>query len=283
MKAIKLYKKIEKEFAKKSIKEDNWFEKMIEVAEFLCKSFEVRNTGLVCDFASEINKVYTAVFPTDKVLRKIINDNATDAMLFVHHPCIWDIENNKNAWSQMNPILLREFRKRKISIYCLHLPLDNYGKYSTSKTLADALGIKISKPFGQYNGATCGILGTSPVATASELDTLFAKTLGHDTSLYNYGDNALSQKIAVVAGGGNDVKFLEQLVENNVNTLITGIAILNNHSQKAHEFAQKNKINLLGGSHYSTEKFACIKMCEFFDKFKLKAEFLDDKPSMGDI
>lgn len=64
---------------------------MPEVWDYLSPNFRERSMGLVCDFAKEIKKVYSAVFPTDKVMQEIIDDGATDAMLFLHHPSIWDI------------------------------------------------------------------------------------------------------------------------------------------------------------------------------------------------
>jgi hypothetical protein len=40
---------------------------------------------------------------------------------------------------------------------------------------------------------------------------------------------------------------------------------------------------LLGGTHYSTEKFACQEMCKYFDKFEIKTEFIEDEPMMEDL
>jgi len=53
--------------------------------------------------------------------------------------------------------------------------------------------------------------------------------------------------------------------------------------RKAHEFAEKHKVNLLGGTHYSTEKFACIAMIDYFKKIGLSAEFIKDEPVMEDM
>ncbi len=89
--------------------------------------------------------------------------------------------------------------------------------------------------------------------------------------------------VAVIAGGGNDVEMLKEITKAGVNTFVTGITVKNDHSRKAHEFAEKHKINILGGTHYSTERFACIKMCEYFKKSGLSSEFVEDKPVMEDM
>ncbi len=51
----------------------------------------------------------------------------------------------------------------------------------------------------------------------------------------------------------------------------------------AHQIAEKYKINVIGGTHYSTEKFACIKMKEYFNRFEVFCEFIEDKPCFEDM
>ena len=70
---------------------DDWAQHMSSVVDFLSENFKKRSMGLVCDFATEIKKVYTAVFPSSDVMQIILNDGSQDAMFFVHHPkgLIW--------------------------------------------------------------------------------------------------------------------------------------------------------------------------------------------------
>lgn len=283
MKAAELYKQLEKDFITPKLT-DEWAEHMDSVADFLSGNFKKRSMGLVCGFAEEINKVYTAVFPSKEVMRQILDDGAQDAMLFVHHPSIWDIRKAPEVFQQMDKKLLQQFKERKISIYNLHVPLDNYGKYSTSAALAKALGIKHEKPFAPYFGGLCGVFGKADSATVQDLRKKFREAAGHQVSLYPYGDKKIKGKtVAVVAGGGNDVKILEEIAKSGVNTFVTGITAKNDHSRKAHEFAEKHKINILGGTHYTTETFACIGMVEYFNKMGLPCRFIGDKPVMEDM
>lgn len=102
--------------------------------------------------------------------------------------------------------------------------------------------------------------------------------------MYNYGNGKIKDKtVTVIAGGGNDVDMLEKIAKAGVNTFVIGITVKNDHSRKAHDFAEKHKINILGGTHYSTERFACIKMCNYFKKIGLPSEFIEDKPVMEDM
>jgi len=283
MKAIQLYQHLEKDFITPEMS-DKWAQHMDSVDDFLSENFKKRSMGLVCDFITEINKVYTSVFPSRKVMQRILDDGTQDAMLFVHHPSIWDIRKAPEVFQQMDRELLQQFKDRRISIYNLHVPLDNFGEYSTSVTLAKALGIKPGKPFAPYFGSLCGVFGKTTLATVQDLKRRFRNVVGHEVSLYNYGDNEIKNRtVSIVAGGGNEVNILEDIVKAGVNAFITGITAKNDYSQKAHKFAEKYRINILGGTHYSTEKFACISMVDYFKKIGLPSEFIEDNPVMEDM
>ena len=283
MKASQLYNQLEKDFITPEMS-DEWAKYMDSVTDFLTDNFKKRSMGLVCDFATEINKVYTAVFPSEKVMQDILDRDETDVMLFVHHPSIWDIRKAPEIFYQMDRDLLQQFKDRRISIYNLHVPLDNYGEYSTSVTLAEALGIKPEKPFAPYCGGLAGVFGKIDLKTVQELKQKFEILVGHEIRLYKYGEDQIKNgMVAVIAGGGNDIDMLKEVAEAGVNTFVTGITIKNKHSNKAHEFAERNGINILGGTHYSTETFACIAMCDYFKKLNLPSEFIGDDPVMEDM
>jgi hypothetical protein len=103
MKSIELYNHLERDFISKELRDD-WARYMGDLEEYLTINFKERSMGLVCDFANEINKVYSAVFPTDEIMQSIIDDGITDALLFIHHPSIWDIRRTKPFY-QMNKAL----------------------------------------------------------------------------------------------------------------------------------------------------------------------------------
>lgn len=273
---------LEKDFITPGVSDD-WAPYMSSVSDFLCENFKKRSMGLVCDFTKDVNKVYTAVFPSKEIMQKISEDGTQEAMLFVHHPSDWDIRKAPAVFQQMDRELLQQFRDKRISIYNLHTPLDNYGEYSTSVTLAKALGIKPEKAFAPYFGALAGVFGKTDLATIQDLRNKFQDAIGHEASLYKYGDNNLKDGIVAVVAGGGLEETIEEIAQNNVNILVTGITAKNEYSRKAHEFAEKHRINVLGGTHYSTEKFACIAMVDYFKKAGLPSEFIEGEPVMEDM
>lgn len=163
------------------------------------------------------------------------------------------------------------------------MPLDAYGEYSTSVSLAKALGLEIEKPFHLYHGVYAGVIGITHEQTTQELQEIYARAVGHDVKLYQYGDEKISNgRIAVVAGGGNGVDVVRDVLDEGVDTFVTGVSA-EHFSADAHIFEKKHRINLLGGTHYSTEKFACIAMCDYFRNLGLSTDFIPDKPVLEDM
>lgn len=284
MRASALYDKLNGDFLKEGIRDVDWANRMPNLHPYLFPAFmQNGGMGLMCDFTDVVDKVYTTVFLSPKVFSQLLDTDVSGAMLFSHHPTNWDLKDHNGNFAAEEKYIAR-LKERNISVYVLHHPLDNYGKYSTCKTLADKLKISIETPAFLYYGAFCGIVGTTDCNTTGELHDLYSQTVGHKTSLYQYGDeNIQGKKIALCPGGGNDMFVANEMMERGIQTLITGITAVNDHSRETHEFEKANRINVLGGTHYSTEKFAPMEMCAYFKALGLPAEFIADEPDVFDL
>lgn len=285
MEAKQVYKQLERDFIKPGFKDD-WPEISEKMKKYVTPQFIERDMGLLCDFTDKVEKVYTAVFPEDRIMEKIIKDNVKNAMLFLHHPLKWDSRENE-VFLDIKEEYLKEFKKRKISIFVFHVPLDDFSSYSTSYTLASKLGLKVLTTFHKYGTSSSGLICSHGLTSIAQLKERFEKILGHDSKLYPYGDKDIKgKKIAIIAGGGNTLKSIKELIHEEAGILLTGVTrITKSHKPTivAHEFAKKKKITLIGGTHYSTEKFACIKMCDYFKEMGLDSEFISNKPVMEDM
>ena len=283
MKAAHLYQHLEHDFIAPGMSEQ-WFECMESLSDLICENFRRRSVGLVCDFAAHISQVFTAVFPSNEVMQAMVETGARDMLLFVHHPAIWDIRKAPAVFQQMDRELLHQFKENRVSIYNLHLPLDNYGEYSTSVTLAKALGVRPEKPFAPYRGAMAGVFGRTGFAVVQDLKEIFEEAVNHEVSLYLNGEGVIRDKrVAVAAGGGLIEEVVKEAAQNNVNVFATGITINNDHTAEVHALAEELEMNILGGTHYSTEKFACIQMADYFQKLGVPCEFIEGKPAMEDL
>jgi putative NIF3 family GTP cyclohydrolase 1 type 2 len=89
--------------------------------------------------------------------------------------------------------------------------------------------------------------------------------------------------VAVAAGGGNNIEVLVEVAAEGINTFLTGVTILNDYTRKVHEYARDKGINILGGTHYSTERPACQEMCSYFKDLGLPSEFIEGTPILEDL
>jgi putative NIF3 family GTP cyclohydrolase 1 type 2 len=283
MRTEELYNRLEKDFIFKGLSDD-WARYMVPLHGFLTDNYKERSMGLVCDFTKEVNKVYTAVFPSDTVMQTVLDRKERDAMLFLHHPSDWDMAKAPHIFQLMNRDILEQFKERRISIFNLHVPLDNFSEYSTSVTLAKTIGLIDLEPFFEYYGSLACVYGTTSCKTVNELREVFSRTMGHKVSMYLYGGHEIENgKVAVAAGGGNIAEIHEILAKDGVYLLVTGVTVDAPFSRKAHETAQEKKINILGGTHYSTEKPACQAMSGYFQKLGLPSEFIEGTPCIADL
>ena len=79
MNAEELYQKLDNDFEVEKLTDD-W--KEMDFNEYISENFKKRYMGLVLDNSREIKKVYTAVFPEEKILNRILDLGEKDILLF---------------------------------------------------------------------------------------------------------------------------------------------------------------------------------------------------------
>ena len=284
MKAEKVYKSLDKQFELDKLHEDEW--SALDLGDYITENFKQTWMGLVLDNAKEIERVYTAVFPSERVLDKILSSGERNVLLFTHHPMIWDLSIGGFPFRNIPREYLERLKEQTIAHYAIHVPLDNNGPYSTTASLARALAIEIESEFFEYHGVVVGIIGKTECKTVSELAGKVQDKVGHQVKIWDYGDPKISnQKVALVAGGGSYPEIVEELSKTDVKTYITGVTrktIDWEPSFRFHEICEENEINVIAATHYSTEKFACIAVLKFFETLGLPSEFIEDEPSFLD-
>lgn len=246
---------------------------------------DVVKNGIQYDNAEEIEKVYTATFAAEAVINEILSRKEENILLFTHHP-LPQRKAPDYKTSKISRSLLMKMKENKVSFFSYHIPLDRNGEYSPGNNLAKAMGIIPYDEFYFQDNVFMGVLCNSSFTTAYEVKKRLEKLIGHRAKLYSYGETFLDGgRIAIMAGGASNPDIYEYLAGKGVNTFVTGVT----NPQKAewvskiHEKAKQYGINLIGGTHCSTEKFACIAMTDFFRKMGLKAEFIDEESDLYDL
>ncbi len=231
-----------------------------------------------------IQKVYTATFVSDEVMDQLEARDASRCMLFTHHP----VAQKKDLTKDSPPLpqsLVQRFRERRITVFNYHIPLDRVSPWSPGTNLAKAMGLTPYEEFYEQNLVRMGLLCHTPFATQTEFAQAAEQTLGHPVKLYRYGDEQLpGGKIALMGGGASNPDIYAWLKEQGINLFFTGMSSPNiPWCARNHANAQAAGVSILGGTHYSTEKFAVMEMVKFFEGLGLESEFLPETPNFEEL
>ena len=240
--------------------------------------------GLQFDHTEEVRKVYTATFVSDEVMDQIESRGDTHCLLFTHHP----VSQKKDLTKDSPPLteeLVERLRKSCISVFNYHIPLDRVSPWSPGTNLAKALGLTPYEEFYEQNLVRMGLLCHSPYQTLSQLTAAAQKAFGHPVKAYAYGGEALKEgKVAIMGGGASNPDIYAELREKGINVFLTGMTAPHlPWAARNHEEARKNAVSLVGGTHYSTEKYAVMEMVKFFENLGLESEFLPETPNFEEL
>ncbi|MEA5059180.1 MAG: Nif3-like dinuclear metal center hexameric protein [Candidatus Pelethousia sp.] len=241
--------------------------------------------GLQYHNTDRIERIYTATFASIPVLRSILDKNTKNSLLFTHHP-VPPKPNEDGNYGVIPQDLLEEMQDKKLTLFSYHIAMDCNNKYSPARTLAKALGMQPYAPFYPQNGGYIGVLcHTERTSTVTGISAALQRVLGHEVKVYGFGEDALTSKnVAVMPGGAKNRDIYAFLRQQNINVFITGVTNENiSWVKETHDKAREYGVNILGGTHYSTEKFAPMAMAEFFDQFGLQTEFIPDLPNLADL
>lgn len=240
--------------------------------------------GLQFDHTDVVNKVYTAAFVSDEVMDQLEARNAADCLLFTHHPVPQKKDLTKDS-PPPSPQLIARLKARRISVFNYHIPLDRVSRWSPGTNLAKALSLMPYAEFYEQNLVRMGLLCHSPYETLSQLTAAAEQAFGHKVKAYPYGGEVLKDgKVAIMGGGASNPNIYAQLREQGINVFLTGMTAQHiPWAARNHEEARKNAVSLVGGTHYSTEKYAVMEMVKFFENLGLESEFLPETPNFEEL
>ncbi|MEK6927349.1 MAG: Nif3-like dinuclear metal center hexameric protein [Nanoarchaeota archaeon] len=288
MKLNKIISILDEEFDVDEVNDDwHWlFDEM-----FLEKSLGTfrkpgKNTGLMIANSDEVNKIYTAFSPSRFVLEEIRMRGIVNVLLVVKHPFDWDGRRNGPGFLFFKDVDYKLMEGMGISIYSLHTPLDkdrNDKVVSTAYGFAKKIKLKVEEEFGvdaSNPDLKIGLIGKVPEKNILDFVERINGILDYKVKL-NKVNNEVG-KVAIVTGGGFVPEIVEQAKERGVNTYITGVITPNASEYDKQTYKEKfSKIkklglNIIGCSHYLTEKWAMEYSIPYFSDI-CKSEFIEDK------
>lgn len=226
--------------------------------------FLKRFNGLMVKGADHIKTVFTASFPHDEILQKFIPQSAEGDLLFLHHPIPLESGDPKGKLGRgflpINSKLLQQIIKKKLSIYSCHALLDYNNKISTSRAIAEALQATIDSEFLPYGNGYAGLIADiNPIST---LDLIAKLKIIFEIPYVDFAGKQLDKiiRIGIVAGGGDEVEYLETIRTKGAQAYLTGEIFSHYDSNwgkqntaKLKDYIKTINISLIGVSHAASE------------------------------
>lgn len=253
------------------------------VTEENCKwinpTFLKQKTGLIIVGQEKIHGVRTSVFVGDRIVQKL--SHLPPCLLLTHHHFNWF--EDERGLQPISAEQIQALAKQGHSLYVSHAPLDTHPLYGTSVALADAVGVRPTHRFYEYFGAATAVAGEVEEQGLHDFAEHVRKCLLRPrVDLVEHSPRV--RKVAVVAGGGDLPDVLQEAHDLGADTMLLG-TLVNRWDvrgvQNAHaDFMKLNdrlKLNLIGGSHYATERLAMARIVRFFEPLGIPCEFCEDE------
>ena len=216
--------------------------------------------GLMLNNGVNVQKIIGTVFLDRGVLEKLFQRDEKNVLIFTHHPL--EDQTAGAGFIALPEKYLQELKKRNISVYSIHTPLDIHAKVSTVLDFAKGSGIHVS---GQFIKDQTGWVGTTGhVHKHDEFDeyiSFLQTTTGGNRVNFIKRTNQVG-KVAVIPGGGTDPSLILEAIYLECDTYLTGEYYNKLHishgEQERTLFERKienTNINLIEVSHYWSERF----------------------------
>jgi len=255
-----------------------------DTRKFATPAFLAEKTGLMFDFTEVIERVYCVVFTTPKMLSRLLEIADAPSLLFTHHP--HDYHEDRRGFDPFPQDYVRRLQQSRTSVYTIHTPLDVGLNISVSKSLAERLSLSDPMPFCEALGGHLGVAGWMGSDNLRTTADQVAYSLGIST-IDVFDNNGGSGLTAVVAGGGDQASILAEARELGCTRYVTGTVVhrwalefIQARNAEFHAAAREGRIDLIGASHYHTEKCALEDVAAYLRQHGVDATFLDD-PVLG--
>jgi dinuclear metal center YbgI/SA1388 family protein len=200
---------------------------------------QVENNGLV-------QKVCCGVDASMSFFEAAANEGAD--LLICHHGISWG--DSLRRITELNYHRLKFLLAHNMALYACHLPLDAHRVYGNNACIANALGLRNIRPFGEYHGQSIGFSGR--LGKGQSCGAFVKRVQGimqreDDLRVMAFGP-AMVKTVAVVSGGAADM--VAEAGRKGIDALVTGEPVLS-----AFSVAQEYGVHVVYGGHYATETF----------------------------
>ncbi len=214
--------------------------------------------GLQIENSGDIEMIYAGVDISDE----LVSQCSPDSLIIVHHGLFWG---KPLAIKGRIYKIIRSLIKKNCALYVSHLPLDGHEELGNNYGFYKLAGWD---EFKTEKFDLTSIIEFPEEKPLSEVVEKIKTLLGKDITLWDFGKKEIN-KLAFVSGGA--IYMISLAIEKGLDLYITG-----EPSHSSYWIAKENKINVIFGGHYNTEKtgvnLLAKHMCE---KFSIDYKFID--------
>jgi putative NIF3 family GTP cyclohydrolase 1 type 2 len=252
--------------------------------------FSRRFNGLVFRGRKKVKKVWLAAFPSEEVLAQFFSVAEEGDLLFSHHPIDMRCGDPRGSWASgfvpLAPEVPDEFRRRGLSFYALHAPLDYHPTVNTSASIVAALNARPVGTFAPYGFGYAGIICRIDPCSTEQLIERSTALFGVPYVDFAGPRHEKIETVAVIAGCGDVVELMEYAETMGVQGYLTGE--IRCHIDSAYgkmrfammdEYIERTGMSLIGVSHAASEHLIMRnEMREWFrTRFSVQTEVLAEQ------
>ncbi len=197
--------------------------------------------GLQVEGRSRVERIATIVDASHEAIKKAISEGAD--LIIAHHGIFWGGHTERVTRTARDKV--RMLLENNVSLYAMHLPMDEHPETGNNIVLARKLGLREISFLRDLCIAEVGVVGRlEKEASVEELESLVEKATGHPV-LETVTNREKIRTVAVITGGASsDVALLSPWIE----ALVTG-----EFSHSGRILARESGITVVAGGHYATE------------------------------
>jgi putative NIF3 family GTP cyclohydrolase 1 type 2 len=266
-----------------------WFPRVYQDLDYdytqiLEPDFCTRYNGLMLRAAETVERVFCAAFPSPEVVEKVLGSENETAMLFLHHPV--DMEVAEAGFLPIPPEALDQMLAEGISVYACHAPMDCHDAIGTNASIVEAFQAQVERSFAPYGDGFAGRIGVIKPVSLDDLIARGKAAFGVERVEVGGATPGRITRVAIVAGGGDDVETMGEAESLGAEAYITGEWYTRTLPLEASErdwaeanraacraYASSSEMALLGFSHAATE-FLVMKsqMADWFRRRGLQVD-----------
>jgi putative NIF3 family GTP cyclohydrolase 1 type 2 len=226
--------------------------------------FNQKYNGLMLRSGEQVNHVYLASFPTSEILGRILGEGKGDSLLYIHHPIHLDA--GGEGFLPISPRHLQALKGQGTSVYACHAPMDCHTEVGTNASIVQALELTDVALFDEYGIGYAGRIGNIAPTHYSDFVTQVKEIFQIDDPKLGGKTPDKVSRIAVVAGGADDIDIMKEAESLGAEVYLTGewYSRLNStnpenmkwsddNRKECQEYAENSSMAFIGVSHAASE------------------------------